>query len=123
MLLRALRIDILKKVEIILLIQQGNFMDTLKLKTQIEKELHGFVNNIKEHMVDYTILYIRRNMAHIDRDQLTQILDVVRNGIEDSYFTQIDHFMTKMNVTIEENVEAETTSKAKKSKNSESARV
>jgi hypothetical protein len=98
-------------------------MDTLKLKTQIEKELHGFVNNIKEHMVDYTVLYVRRNMPHIDRDQLTQILDVVRNGIEDSYFTQIDHFMTKMNVTIEESVESETTGKAKKSKNSESARV
>ncbi|NDB86488.1 MAG: hypothetical protein EB127_27890 [Alphaproteobacteria bacterium] len=99
-------------------------MDTLKLKTQIEKELHGFVTNIKEHMVDYTVLYVRRNMPHIDREQLTQILDVVRNGIEDSYFTQIDSFMTKMNVTIEETVESETTTKSKKSaKNSESARV
>lgn len=123
MLLHALRIDILKKVEIILLIQQGNDMDTIKLKTQIEKEMHGFVNNIKEHLVDYTVLYVRKNMPHIDREQLTQILEVVRNGIEDSYFTQIDTFMNKMNVTIEENVEVETTAKGKKSKNSESARV
>lgn len=98
-------------------------MDTIKLKTQIEKEMHGFVNNIKEHLVDYTVLYVRKNMPHIDREQLTQILEVVRNGIEDSYFTQIDTFMNKMNVTIEENVEVETTAKGKKSKNSESARV
>ena len=48
-------------------------MDSLKLKTQIEKEMHGFVNNIKEHLVDYTVLYVRRNMSHIDRDQLTQL--------------------------------------------------
>ncbi len=98
-------------------------MDSLKLKTQIEKELHGFVNNIKEHLVDYTVLYVRRNMPHIDREQLTQILDVVRNGIEDSYFTQIDLFMNKMNVTIEDNAESESSTKAKKAKNSESARV
>lgn len=98
-------------------------MDTIKLKTQIEKEMHGFVNNIKEHLVDYTVLYVRKNMPHIDREQLTQILEVVRNGIEDSYFTQIDSFMNKMNITIEENIEVETTAKGKKSKNSESARV
>jgi len=99
-------------------------MDSLKLKTQIEKEMHGFVNNIKEHLVDYTVLYVRRNMSHIDRDQLTQILDVVRNGIEDSYFTQIDSFMNKMNVTIEESVEPEAPAKGRKTtKNSESART
>jgi hemerythrin-like domain-containing protein len=90
-------------------------MNNSKIKTLIEKELHGFIENIKEHLIDYTVLYVRRHKPHIDREQLTEILEIVRGGIDDSYFSQIDKFINKMNVTLDSATESEPTEKTKKS--------
>jgi len=42
-------------------------MESTKLKTAIEKEIHSFVSAIKEHTTDYSVLYVRKHMPHIDR--------------------------------------------------------
>lgn len=73
-----------------------------KLRTEVERQLYDFVNQIKEHVQDYTVLTIRKRTGEqFDRDQLTRTLDIVRAAIDDAFMTKIERFMTKLDKSLE----------------------
>jgi len=71
-------------------------MDRKRLETEIEKHMHGLVAEVGEHVVDFTVLTVRKRHPGINREQLTLILDIVRQGIDDGFMTRIDRFMGKL---------------------------
>ncbi len=75
-------------------------MDRKRLETEIEKHMHGLVSEVREHVVDYTVLTVRKRYPHINREQLTLILDIVRQGIDDGFMNKIDRFMGKLDGTL-----------------------
>lgn len=73
-----------------------------KLRTEVERQLYDFVNQIKEHVQDYTVLTIRKRTGeNFDREQLTKTLDIVRAGIDDAFMTKIERFMNKLDASLE----------------------
>lgn len=75
-------------------------MDRKKLEMEIERHIHGLVNEVKEHVVDFTVLTIRKRHPEIDRAQLSIILDIVRQGVDDGFMTRIDRFMGKLDKSL-----------------------
>jgi len=75
-------------------------MDRKKLEMEIERHIHGLVSEVKEHVVDFTVLTIRKRHPEIDRAQLSIILDIVRQGIDDGFMTRIDRFMGKLDKSL-----------------------
>lgn len=67
---------------------------------EIERHIHGLVSEVKEHVVDFTVLTIRKRHPEIDRAQLSIILDIVRQGIDDGFMTRIDRFMGKLDKSL-----------------------
>ena len=79
-------------------------MDNSKLRMAIERELHTFVENIKEHAIDFTVLYIRRNLKdQINTDQMAKVLEIVRMAIDDGFMNTIDSFLSRVDSKINEN--------------------
>lgn len=78
-------------------------MENSKLKMAIERELHTFVENIKEHAIDFTVLYVRRNLqGQIDTDQMAKILEIVRQAIDDGFMNTVDSFLGRVEGRIKE---------------------
>jgi len=75
-------------------------MDRKKLETEIERQIHNLIAEVKEHVVDYTVLTVRKRHPNIDRDQMAVILDVVRQGIDDGFMSKIDRFMGKLDKSL-----------------------
>lgn len=75
-------------------------MDRKKLEMEIERQIHGLLTEVKEHVVDFTVLTIRKRHPEIDRDQLSKILEIVRQGIDDGFMTRIDRFMGKLDKSL-----------------------
>ena len=75
-------------------------MDRKKLEMEIERHIHGLVSEVKEHVVDFTVLTIRKRHPEIDRAQLSIILDIGRQGIDDGFMTRIDRFMGKLDKSL-----------------------
>jgi len=73
-----------------------------KLETNIERQIHGLVSDIREHVVDFTILKIRKQHPNLDREQLTVVLEVVKQAIDDGFLTRIDRFMKKLDKSLDE---------------------
>lgn len=71
-------------------------MDRKKLEMLIERQIHGLISEVKEHVEDFTVLTIRKRHPEIDRAQLSVILEIVRQGIDDGFMTRIDRFMGKL---------------------------
>lgn len=79
-------------------------MDNSKLRMAIERELHTFVENIKEHAIDFTVLYVRRNLKdQINTDQMATVLEVVRQAIDDGFMNTVDTFLGRIDARINEN--------------------
>lgn len=76
-------------------------MDRKKLETEIERQIHALIAEVKEHVVDYTVLTVRKRHPNIDREQLSVILEVVRQGIDDGFMTKIDRFMGRLDRGLE----------------------
>lgn len=73
-----------------------------KFKTELEKNIQRMIfKSIREHMVDFTVLYIRKNKLAIDGEVLNQILTIAQQGIDDGYYRSIDSTMNKMDEAIE----------------------
>lgn len=77
-------------------------MDRKKLEMEIERQIHGLISEVKEHVEDYTVLTIRKRHPEIDRAQLSVILGIVRQGIDDGFMTKIDRFMGKLDKVLGE---------------------
>ena len=79
-------------------------MDNSKLRMAIERELHTFVENIKEHAIDFTVLYVRRNLKdQINTDQMATVLEVVRQAIDDGFMNTVDTFLGRIDARINKN--------------------
>lgn len=79
------------------------YMNKNQLKTEIEKTFHKLIaEEIKEQVVDFTVLYVQKNRMDIDRASLSQVLEVVRLAIEDAYYKNVDHCMNTLDTKIEE---------------------
>lgn len=77
-------------------------MENKKLQAAIERELHTFVENIKEHAVDFTVLYVRRNLKdQIDSAQMAKILEIVRQAMDDGFMNTVDSFLGKIDAHVE----------------------
>lgn len=57
--------------------------------------------DIKEQVIDFTVLWIRRNKIDVDRDSLTKILDVFRIAIDDSYHKNSGRVLSKLDAPID----------------------
>lgn len=78
----------------------------LKFKTLVEKNIQRLVSrNIREHVVDFVVLYVRKNKIAVDGELLNQLLQIVQQGIDDGYYRNIDGVMGNMDKTIEEFIE------------------
>jgi hypothetical protein len=78
-------------------------MENSKLRMAIERELHTFVENIKEHAIDFTVLYVRRNLKdQIDTAQMAKVLEIVRQAIDDGFMNTIDTFLGRVDAKINE---------------------
>lgn len=73
-----------------------------KLETEVERQIHALVAEVKEHVVDFTVLTVRKRHPDIDREQMSRILDIVRQGIDDGFMTKIDRFMGKLDNSLTE---------------------
>jgi len=61
-----------------------------KLKMSIERAVSKLIEQISEHVIDFTYLYSRRNGIELDPNQLKQTLEIVKLGIKDGFLTKID---------------------------------
>ena len=78
-------------------------MNKAMLKSKMEKALFRLVTDeIKEHVVDFTVLYVRRNNLNVDRDSMAKVLDVIRLAIDDAFFKNVDSTMNALDADLEE---------------------
>ena len=76
-------------------------------KQALERKLFSFVNEkIKEQVIDFTVLYLRRNRIQYDSDQLDKTLDVFRLAMDDSFGKNIDNLLAEVDTDVEKVVEA-----------------
>lgn len=78
-----------------------------KLETQIEKHLHQFILECREHAVDYTVLTARKKHPHLDRGQMATVLELVKVGTDDGFLQGIDRFIAKLDTALAECTEEE----------------
>lgn len=76
-------------------------MDRIKLDTVIEKEVHTLVRNIREHMYDFTHLYIRRNNIPLDHAQVEEVLKIAKLAVDDGEMSKIGMFHEKLKVSLD----------------------
>jgi len=72
-----------------------------KLRQAIERKVFEFNDRkVKEQVIDFTVLYLRRNNIPHDSEQLAKIFDVFRMGVDDAYFKNIDILMNQIDSDI-----------------------
>jgi ribosome-associated translation inhibitor RaiA len=77
-----------------------------QLKTEIEKTFHRLVTDeIKEQVVDFTVMWFNKKKIDIDRNTLFQVLEVVRSAIDDSYYKSIDRCIDSLDKSLQEFVD------------------
>ena len=73
----------------------------LKLRQTIERRFFEFNDRkVKEQVVDFTILYLRRNNIQHNSEELAQILEVFRLAIDDSFYKNIDGLLNQLDTDI-----------------------
>ena len=81
-------------------------MDKDKLKNEIEREFNQMVNtDIKEDLVDFIVLYVRKNKLPVDRESMSIVLEVMRNAFGDVYFKHVDHMLDRLDGKINDFVD------------------
>lgn len=78
-----------------------------KLKTDIERSVQHMVNErIKNHIQDFTVLYVRRNKIEVDGESMVKILDAVAVALDDGYFKFVDEFSDRIKTSLDKFEEA-----------------
>lgn len=74
-----------------------NETDKIQVKTQIEKRIHKMVSHdVKEHVRDFVVLYLRRQKFPIENNQLQTVLNVVQTAIDDGYEKFVDNAVSDL---------------------------
>jgi hypothetical protein len=82
-------------------------MDRNKLDTLIEKEMFAYLDLVKEHVYDHTMLFVNRNNIGVDHDVVKRILAIVQTAIEDGKISKIDMVKTKIDKHLNDWTESE----------------
>lgn len=77
-------------------------MDRNRFETLLEREVYKFVSLIKEHMFDYTMIYLNRNNIDMDRQQAEMVLKIAQAAIEDGFLSKLDFFKKDMEQVLTE---------------------
>jgi len=77
-------------------------MNRAKLDMVIEREVHKFVRDIREHAYDFTHLFIRRNGIEVDHAQVEKILEIVKLAIDDGELSKINMFHERIKGILDE---------------------
>jgi len=81
-------------------------MNKDQLRTEIEKTFQRLITDqIKEQVVDFSVLWVQRNKLAVDRDSMAKVLDVVRIAIDDAYYKNIDVAMNLLDSKLQEFVD------------------
>lgn len=73
-----------------------------KLRNDIERNVRLLVGErIKNHVQDFSVLYVRRNKLQVDGESMVKLLDVVGVAIDDAYLKFIDEFTSKIATSLE----------------------
>ena len=73
-----------------------------KLNMAVEKTVHRHVQRVKEAMIDFTQLYVRRNNINVDRPSMGAVLDIVGKGIDSEHMNKLDVFMKELDAALAE---------------------
>lgn len=73
-----------------------------KLNMEVERVVHKHVQRVKEAVIDFTHLYIRRNNIEVDRPSLARVLDIVSQGIDSEHMNKLDAFMNDLDKSLAE---------------------
>lgn len=77
-----------------------------QLRTEIEKTFHKLITDeIKEQVIDFTVMWVNKNKLDVDRNTLFQVLEVVRSAMDDSYYKSVDRCMNALDSKIQEFVD------------------
>lgn len=80
---------------------------TTQLLSHVERTFHKFITDtIKEHVVDFTVLYVQRNAPDVDRASMAKVLDIMRLAIDDGYFKYVDSVLDSVESKVEEVADA-----------------
>jgi len=82
-------------------------MDRQKLETAIEREVYKYIESLKEHMYDFTMIYLNRNQVPVDREQADKVLNIAKNAIEDGMLSKMDFFKKGIDGALAEFTEQE----------------
>lgn len=79
----------------------------LKLRQAIERKIFEFNDRkVKEQVIDFTVMYLRRNNIPHNSDELAKVLEVFRLAIDDAYYKNIDGLMVLLDNDINALAEA-----------------
>ena len=82
-------------------------MNKDNLKGEFEKIVHKLVaDRIKEHIVDFTVLWINKNNPEVDRASMSVVLETVRIAVDDAYYKNIDDILGKLDPHLDKFVDA-----------------
>lgn len=81
--------------------------ERLKLETAIEREVYKFVSMLKEHMSDYTMIYLNRQQINMDREVASRLLEIAKGAIEDGMMSKMDFFKKGIDGALNEYTETQ----------------
>ncbi len=79
-----------------------------KIKTDIEREFTQHINQIRESVYDFTMLFIRKNDPATFEEHnplLGNILGIVSRAIDSEHFNKVEALMGKLDKVIDEAVD------------------
>lgn len=78
-----------------------------KFLQSLERKIYSLNNEkIKEQVIDFTVLYLRRNNIRHTPEDLNNILEVFRLAMEDSYLKNVDMFIATVDKDLDVLVES-----------------
>lgn len=80
-------------------------MDKSKLQDAINREIYRLVADIKESMVDHTMIYLNKNQIDVDRNLAMRLLDIARGGVESALLSRMDMFNEKISKELDQFVD------------------
>lgn len=82
-------------------------LERMKLETEIERAVFKFVNMIKEHLYDNTMLYLNRQQIDFPRDQAGKLLELAQSAVQDGLYSKIEFFKKDINKALDDFSEQE----------------
>lgn len=76
--------------------------DRARLDMLIDRAVFEYVDQIKEHAQDFTMIYLNKTHNDVDRAIVKGILDIVKTAIEDGKLAKMDLLKKKLDKITDE---------------------